>query len=591
MFVRPAIRLSLALALASSACGEPAPENTLQCGAGTVEVDGACVASDGDPGLICGDGTQAIDGECRPIPDTDLPPEPELERGYFQSPITWLQKQLGQGGALGPGGAGQPHMHTSEMVYREATATSPAEVFYCSYTFGVLNATDPQSMSYMAQGWFHYPVTGTRAPGCVNLSLDDADPDIVYTTHHGNLTDGDAFLSGWDIQSVAPDPSKPTAVVLAPVQLPMTQEGGGVSYEGLDNEDGYIYVTLHDEGVGVFVRDPATNVISRVATFDDELENAWEIRVVGDLAYVADGPGGLAVLDVSDPLAITMLGRVGFEGVAHDLTVNGDVVYVAAQSGGLVVVDVADPTAPTVAATVPVSGSAIAVDYDADRVYLGAWNDARAYDVSDPRDPKIIGAKRLDVHKAYTGDGGDRPNITDRVLGIAGKGDYIFDGTWWTPNSLQIHADRVAPYLYLPENLNFLSFPGDLAPGESASVVVELWNEGTAPLTIYDMWADNPLFTVDPPQIRIEAGQKEQVTLTFTAGAALQEERTLFHFVSDDPSQPVRDAYLAGNLDGLSVGDPFPETTATLLGDYAGQEWSSTQEAGNVVLLGYWATF
>jgi autotransporter-associated beta strand protein len=43
------------------------------------------------------------------------------------------------------------------------------------------------------------------------------------------------------------------------------------------------------------------------------------------------------------------------------------------------------------------SGSAIAVDYDAGRVYLGAWNDARVYDVSDPANPEIIGAKRLDV--------------------------------------------------------------------------------------------------------------------------------------------------------------------------------------------------
>jgi hypothetical protein len=514
-----------------------------------------------------------------------------LERGYYENPIVWLQKQVGQGGALGTKGAGQTHMHTSELMYREGAADRPAELFSCSYTFSVLNANDPQSMSYMAQGWVHLPRTGTRDPGCINLALDDDDPNIVYTTHHGNRDDGVAFLSGWDINSTAPDPTKPTAVVLAPVQLPMLQEGGGVSYEGLDHEGGLIYVALHEEGLGVFQRDPETQAFSRLATFEGVLANAWDVRVVGDVAYVADGPGGLAILDVSDVDDITLLGRVAFPGSAHDLAVDGDWVYVAAQSGGLVVVDASDLTAPAVVATVEVPGSAIAIDYDDGRVYLGAWNDARVYDVSDPANPAIIGGTRVEYHKAYTGDGGDRPNITDRVLGIAGKGDFLFNGTWWTSNTHQIHADRLAPYLFLPENINFLSFPGDLPPGASSQQTIIARNDGTAPLTIYDMWSDNPLFTVEPAQVRIDPGEETVLTLTFTAGAVVQEEQSIFHILSDDPGQPERKAFLVGNQTGIGVGDPLPETTSTLLGDHSGQEWNSLDEVGNVIILGYWATF
>jgi hypothetical protein len=570
------------LALWACDAGEKDPASTLTCGPGTEEVDDVCVA------------IEVVDTE--QVIDTEVP---ELERGYYERPMVWLQKQVGRGGAVGPGGEGQTHMHTSEMVYREGAADRPAEVFVCSYTFSVLRADDAQNMGYMAQGWLHYPdgypvtpLTGTRAPGCINLTLDDDDPDIVYVTHHGNITDGDAFITGWDINSVASNPATPTNVTLSPVQLPMTMEGGGVSYEGLDYENGYLWVTLHDEGLGVYQRDPITNVISRVASYRGVLENAWEVRVVGDIAYVTDGSGGgLVTLDVSDPMNITDLGRVRFPGVAHDLAVDGTTAYVAAENGGLVIVDVTDPTAPTVLSTVEVPGSAIAVDYDDGRVYLGAWNDARVYDVADPSNPRIIGAARVEVHKAYSGDGGDRPNMTDRVLGIAGNGDFVYNGTWWTPNSFQVHADRVAPYLYLPENLNFLTFPGDLAEGEFATQEVTLRNDGNAPLTIYDMWADNPNFTVSPPQVRIEAGETAEISLAYTAGPGGVEERTLFHFASDDPAQPLRDAYLAGNLQGLSVGDPFPETTATLLASNSGSEWSSVDETGNVLLLGYWATF
>ncbi|MFZ4576121.1 MAG: alkyl hydroperoxide reductase [Phycisphaerales bacterium] len=562
------LRSPFAIVLALYACNVPDEQPDVLCGAGTSLNDGVCVADEVPPGLDCGPGTYAEAGECLPDPvdppvDTDIPP---LERGYFEEPIVWLQKQVGQGGALGPGGAGQTHMHISEMVYREGTPNSPAQVFACSYTFSVLNANDPQSMSYMAQGWLHYPVTGTRAPGCVNLSIDDNDPDIIYTTHHGNLTDGTAFLSGWDIQSVAADPLRPTAVTLSPLQLPMLQEGNSTSYEGLDNENGYIYVALHDEGLGVFERDAVTGAFSRVSTFTGVLENAWEVRVVGTTAYVADGPGGLVILDVTDPQAISLIGRVGFPGVAHDIVLDGTTAYIAAQSGGLVVVDASTPSAPAVIASVEVPGSAVAIDYDAGRVYLGAWNDARVYDVSNPSDPQIIGGKRIEVYKAYTGDGGDRPEITDRVLGIAGKGDFIFDGTWWTPNSLQIHADRLAPYIYLPETLHFLTFPGDLATGETSVQNFEIRNDGTAPLTVTDMWAENPLFTAEPSELQIPAGGSAWVTLTFTAGATIQEERTIFHIASDDPGQPVRDAYLVGNPAGIAVGDPMPETTGTLLG-------------------------
>ena len=596
----------LALALVGCTAGDK-----VTCGDGTAEVDGACVAVDSDA-ITCGEGTHedagacvadAVDvvdcGEGTHLEGDACVPDPEGDyRGYYAPPLVWLQKQLGQGGALGTGGAGQNHMHVSEFIYREAAADRPAELFYCSYTFGVLNATNPQSMSFMAQGFTHYPngypatpLTGTKSPGCVNMTLDDDDPNIVYVSHHGTITDGDAFIATWDIHSVAPDPAKPTSVVLAPTQGPMTSELDGTSYEGMDFERGYLWVALHDEGLGVFQRDPATDVITRVTTFTDVLVNAWEPRVIGDTAYVADGPGGLAVLDVSDPMDIQLLGRATFPGVAHDITVDGDVAYIAAEGGGLVIVDVSDKQDPQVLSITDTPGSAIAVDYDAGRVYLAAWNDARVYDVADPAHPAIIGAARLTVSKAYTGDGGDRPSITDRVLGVAGKGDYLFDGTWWTPNSFQIHAERTAPYIFLPENLSFLTFPGDVPAGGHSEQVIEVRNDGNEPLSVYDIWADNPTFTVDPPSLLIPPGQVATVSVMFTPGEVIQEERSLLHFASDDPSQPLRDGYMVGNPTGVGVGDPMPETTATLLGQYSGEEWSSSQELGNVLLLGYWATF
>jgi hypothetical protein len=77
------------------------------------------------------------------------------------------------------------------------------------------------------------------------------------------------------------------------------------------------------------------------------------VAVAGDYAYVADGGGGLVVVDVSDPTNPTYAGGYGTHDYAHGVAVAGGYAYVADANGGLVVVgldsdddgvaDVSDP--------------------------------------------------------------------------------------------------------------------------------------------------------------------------------------------------------------------------------------------------------
>ena len=56
----------------------------------------------------------------------------------------------------------------------------------------------------------------------------------------------------------------------------------------------------------------------------------------------------------------------------------------------------------------------------------------------------------------------------------------------------------------------------------------------------------------------------------------------------DDPSQPVREAYLVGNPAGLAPGDPY-HNSVTLLD---GTPWDFTTDAlGSVTMVSYFATF
>jgi hypothetical protein len=499
-----------------------------------------------------------------------------LEPGDFTSPLVLLQRLQGE----------EDHMHVSQVRYRE----SDDRLFYCSYTFGVIDASNPQDMSYLIQGLKHETPSGSpRDPGCLHFMWDDDDPDLVFTSHRGNI-DFATFLSGWDLGTTEVDGD----VEFAPVQLPALQEPGE-SYGGVDVENGLVYVALHENGLGIYDYD-ATTGFTRVAAATG-FQNAWTVTVRGTTAFVADGAGGLVVADVADPANVSILGRAVLGGTAQDVVLDGNLAYVAAGSAGMVIVDVSNPAAPTPISSVPTYGNAVAVAVAAARAYVADWNDIRVLDVANPAEPVEIAATRITINLDYETCTGDpenevcspddaRPDATARNLAVAAHEDVMFAGNWWVPSAYRVHADRVAPYLVLPEDVSLLDF-GPTPAGETSTIELPITNHGTAPLTLYDNWVDSTAFTVSPAQLRVDPGQTASLTLAYTATAAAKETGTL-HLRSDDPQQPVRQAFLVGNQPGLGVGQPLPEIELTLVD---GSPFSSTALEGKVTLLAYFATF
>jgi hypothetical protein len=492
---------------------------------------------------------------------TGCTPEVPLEPGQYASPLVQLQQLVGR----------NDHLHTDEVRYR----ASDAKLFHCSYTFGVIDARSPAQMAYLAENLRHTIPGDTRRPGCIHLAWDG---DVVYTVHRGNI-DNPAFLSGWILRPDRVDPQK-----LDPVQLPVLQEPG-VSYEGVDAANGLVYVALRQKGLGIYRRD-ARNSFVRIGTASD-LNNAWGVRVRGNTAFVSDGLAGLAIVDVADPRKPALIGRVATGGQARGLALDGDTAYVAAGSGGLVVVDISSLNNPRVLATARVAGSAIRVDYSESRAYVAAWNDARVYDVSNPAAPRFIGAARMtrDIGPGGNGDDG-RPDVTSRTLGVAAHGDVLFAGNWHVIHSYRVYPERKGPSLVLPEEINLVDF-GPVAPGARATVPLGVRNQGAAPLTLLNVSTDNPAFTVEPRQLRVQPGETATLLVSYSAPKA-EKETAFLNFSSDDPDNPTRRGYLVANQPGLGVGKPLPETTVALV---EGGQWSSSEAKGQVTLLAYFATF
>ena len=469
----------------------------------------------------------------------------------YESPLVQLQRLDGR----------NTHLHVDEVRLR-----NDGLLLQCSYTFGVVDASNAQSMRYLAQNLRHSIPGDTRSPGCIHLAWDG---DIVYTTHRGNIRNP-AFLTAWDITNRQ-----------TPTQLPVVQEPG-VSYEGVDVANGNIYVGLHEKGLGVYRRD-ASNKIARIGIASG-FSNAWGVSARGNSVSVADGVGGLVVVNATDPAKPRIVGRVETGGQSRGVVVNGDIAYVASGSAGLVVVNVSDLSKPRIVGKAAMPGTALRVDYSEGRVFVAAWNDARVYDVTRPQAPRFIGAARVTRDLGDADEG--RPEVTSRILGVAARGNDVFVGNWHVLHSFRLYPDRLAPNMRLPETSSLLDF-GPVEIGKSKTIWFPVTNQGTAPLSVLSVSTSSDAFRVTARDKVIPPGDSTELSLTYTPTKSGREDSYL-QIETNDPVAPARKALVVGNRPGLGVGSMLPETTGMLLD---GTSWSSAQANGKVLLLTYFATF
>lgn len=153
---------------------------------------------------------------------------------------------------------------------------------------------------------------------------------------------------------------------------------------------GHAYVA--DGAVGVHVLDVADPRAPReAALIPVDGGEAWDLKLVGDRAYIADRIG-LRVVDVSRPGAPTLIGRRETPGWARDVAVSGRHAFVADGDRGLVVLDLVDPADISRVADLDTPGEAWAVEISGNRAYLADGDSLRIIDITDAEDPQSLGS-------------------------------------------------------------------------------------------------------------------------------------------------------------------------------------------------------
>ncbi len=153
--------------------------------------------------------------------------------------------------------------------------------------------------------------------------------------------------------------------------------------------DDYAFVVAGSFGLQILnVSNPRV-----VGSWDEKLEDVRGVTVAGHLAYVVDGVNGLRIIDVSDPENHVEIGFYETPGTANSVFVAGDLVYVADGRGGLRIIDVSEPNNPTQVGLYDTPGYADDVFVVGNLAYVADGGAGfRIIDVSDPGNPAEIGS-------------------------------------------------------------------------------------------------------------------------------------------------------------------------------------------------------
>ena len=167
----------------------------------------------------------------------------------------------------------------------------------------------------------------------------------------------------------------------------------GISYD-VEIVDNTAYVADGDSGLQIINISDINN--PRIVSNIDTTGYAMDIEIVGDTAYVANGSSGLWIIDISDINNPQMISSINTPDNAQDVEIVGNIAYIADSNEGLRIriINISDINNPQVVSNVNIPGYTMDVEVVGDTAYVAnvSRRDSGLYiiDISDINNPRIV---------------------------------------------------------------------------------------------------------------------------------------------------------------------------------------------------------
>jgi|GEM_PF-2187237 len=151
----------------------------------------------------------------------------------------------------------------------------------------------------------------------------------------------------------------------------------------------------------------------------------WDVAVSGNIAYVADDDGGLRCVDITNPAIPAEIGQLSFYGLkVLGVEVFGDFVFASAVFCGITVINVVDPSNPAIVGSFGGEVAECKVVLNGSYAYATNSKGFISVDITDPSKPQTVGQ--------YVSDGYCQSvAVNDRIacVGLGYEGLRIVDVT------------------------------------------------------------------------------------------------------------------------------------------------------------------
>ncbi len=364
------------------------------------------------------------------------------------------------------------------------------------------------------------------------------------------------------------------------LQLVRNIDETGVLYEKMCVANGHLYVAAHRHGLRIFsLEDPEDPQL--VGILEEGFDDAFAIEAIPDLAFVADGPGGLKYVMVADPTAPVLLGGESIEnavGTAQDLLWRNDVLYMALGGEGLGIYPGADPEAKVI---LPLNGSAEALSWIGDHLAVGTTSGIVV--VEADLDPEILAAET--AHRRG-------PNADLRISSgvAAAAGSRLLCANW---DYLDVYALREFANGDQPDiqcDRQRIRFPYD-----GGSTTVTLSNAGAQDLVITGVEVAPASFTVAYAGGTLLPGASVALEIAYDGSPSQGSGMVRFH--SNDPDESPLPIQLFGNTSYLDPGEEAPDFTLPIFavnpdtGEIEGDSFTLSDHEGKVVWFQVFGTW
>ena len=258
--------------------------------------------------------------------------------------------------------------------------------------------------------------------------------------------------------------------------------------------------------------------------------SASSVRLVADLAYVADGSSGVRIVDVSDPTAPVELSAFDTPGSARDVEVSGSLALVADLGGGLRILDVSNPAAP-----VQVGQHTTQTVYDVEvvgtRAHAATNRGLRVYDFTVPAYTFVARTYNSNAAASVETSG----SLSFLLTGI-------YEGSW---KDLRVIDTAPQPAVQITsrdvaDSTRNLELVGTLAyVVQNDSIPILDVSNPAAPVSVgnvYDVWLITPTdIAVGDPYFYVTDGQKLHVLGDLPCSDGLDNDGDGLVDFPDDP--------------------------------------------------------